>query len=108
MENAKQVIESDIGDHDDDLGVVEWIWVIECDCWCDTDDDSDDDDDSDSDSDDDDDDDDDDEWSCKTNFPYYSWTAHQELMDHGPFDAGTSCIISTVTECTDIQFKWRQ
>ncbi len=28
-----------MNDGDDDICVVEWIWVIDCDCWCDTDDD---------------------------------------------------------------------
>jgi len=28
-------------DEDDDIGAVEWIWVIDCDCCCDTYDDED-------------------------------------------------------------------
>jgi len=34
--------EVEVEDNADDIGAVEWIWVINCDCWCDTDNEDDD------------------------------------------------------------------
>ena len=35
--------EVEVEDNADDIGAVEWIWVIDCDCRCDTDNEDDDD-----------------------------------------------------------------